>query len=75
MDREAWRAVVHGVAKNTRVGCQEYWSGLPFPSSGDLPNPGADPGSPALQAGSLLSELQGSLVLGHQKDAARWELH
>ena len=27
---------------------QEYWSGLPFPSLGDLPNPGIEPGSPAL---------------------------
>ena len=36
---------------------QEYWSGLPFPSSGELPNPGIKPGSPALQAGSLLSGL------------------
>jgi len=35
---------------------QEYWSGLPFPSPGDLPNPGIKPGSPALQADSLLSE-------------------
>ena len=50
-------------------------SALPFPSPGDLPNPGAEPGSPAWQAGSLPSELQRSLVLGHQKDAARWELH
>ena len=39
---------------------QEYWSGLPFPSPGDLPNPGIKPRSPALQAESLLSELQGS---------------
>ena len=31
-------------------------SGPPFPSAGDLPNPGVEPGSPALQAGSLLSE-------------------
>ena len=31
---------------------QEYWSGLPFPSLGDLPNPGIEPGSPALQADS-----------------------
>ena len=38
---------------------QEYWSGLPFPSPGDLPNPGIKPGSPALQADSLLSELPG----------------
>ena len=39
---------------------QEYWSGLPFPSPGDLPNPGIEPGSPALQADSLPSESQGS---------------
>ena len=38
---------------------QEYWSGLPFPSPGDLPNPGFKPGSPSLQADSLLTELQG----------------
>ena len=35
---------------------QEYWSGLPFPSSGDLPDPGIEPGSPALQADALPSE-------------------
>ena len=35
---------------------QEYWSGLPFPSPGDLPNPGIKPKSPTLQADSLLSE-------------------
>ena len=38
---------------------QEYWSGLPFPSPGDLPTPGIKPGSPALQADSLLSEPPG----------------
>ena len=38
---------------------QEYWSGLSFPSPGDLPNPGTEPGSAALQAGSLPSELPG----------------
>ena len=38
---------------------QEYWSGLPFPSPGDLPNPGVKPGFPALQADSLLSESPG----------------
>ena len=32
---------------------QEYWSGLPFPSQGDIPDPGIEPGSPALQADSL----------------------
>ena len=35
---------------------QEYWSGLPFPSPGDLPNPGIEPKSPALQADALTSE-------------------
>ena len=38
---------------------QEYWSGLPFPSPGDLPNPGIEPRSPALQADTLLSEPPG----------------
>ena len=38
---------------------QEYWSGLPFPSPGDLPNPGIEPGSPALWADSLTAELPG----------------
>ena len=38
---------------------QEYWSGLPFPSPGDLPNPGIEPGSPALQADALSSEPPG----------------
>ena len=39
---------------------QEYWRGLPFPSPGHLHDPEIDPGSPALQADSLLS-YQGSL--------------
>ena len=44
---------------------QEYWSGLPSPSPGDLPDPGIEPGSPALQADSLPSE-----PLGKVKDFA-----
>ena len=39
---------------------QEYCSGLPFPSLGDLPNPGIEPGSPALQADALSSEPPGN---------------
>ena len=35
---------------------QEYWSGVPFPSLGDLPHPGIDPRSPALRADALPSE-------------------
>ena len=38
---------------------QEYWSGLPFPSPGDRPNPGIDPRSPALRADALTSEPPG----------------
>ena len=38
---------------------QEYWSGLPFLSPGDLPNPGIEPGSPTWQADSLSSEPPG----------------
>ena len=38
---------------------QEYWSRLPFPSPGYLPNPGIEPRSPALQADSLPAEPQG----------------
>ena len=84
MDRGAWRATVHGVAKNrtqvskfshsvvpdsatpwtsarqaplSRRFCRQgYWSGLPFPSPWDPPNPGIKPRSPALQADSLPAE-------------------
>ena len=38
---------------------QEYWSGLPFPSPGDLPDPGIEPRSPTLQAEALTSEPPG----------------
>ena len=40
---------------------QEYWRGLPLPPPGDLPDPGIEPRSPALQADSLLSESSGKL--------------
>ena len=42
---------------------QEYCSGLPFPPPGDLPNPGIEPGSPALQADSLPSDLPGKPIM------------
>ena len=38
---------------------QEYWPRLPFPPPGDLPDPGIEPGSAALKAVSLLTELRG----------------
>ena len=43
---------------------QEYWSELPFPSPGDLPDPGIKPESLTLQADALLSEPPGKLVAG-----------
>ena len=46
---------------------QEYWNGLPFPSPGDLPDPGIEPGSPALQADALPSELLGKPLTGDKK--------
>ena len=51
MDRGAWRAPL-----SMWFPRQEYWSGLPCPSPGDLPDPGTEPRSPALQADSLPSE-------------------
>ena len=54
----AW-TVAHQAPLSMRFSRQRYWSGLPFPSLGDLPNPGIKPRSPALQADSLLTELQG----------------
>ena len=48
---------VHGMLQ------QECWSGLPFPSPGDLPNPGIKPWSPALQADSLPTELCGKPIV------------
>ena len=44
-------ASVHGILR------QEYWCGLPFPSPGDLPDPGIEPVSLALQTDSLLTEV------------------
>ena len=42
---------------------QEYWSGLPCPPPGDLPNPGIEPESPALQADSLPAEIPGEMAM------------
>ena len=50
---------------------QEYWSGLPFPSPGHLPDPGIEPRSPALQADSLPTELPGNT----QRNSSHLQLH
>ena len=49
--------VAHQASLSMGFSRQEYWSGLPFPSPGYLPNPGIEPGSPALQSDSLPTEL------------------
>ena len=46
---------------------QEYWSGLPLPSPGNLPSPGIEFRSPALQADSLLTKLPGSEYMFHKQ--------
>ena len=51
----AHQAVAHQAPLSMGFRRQEYWSGLPFPSPGDLPNPGIKPRPPALQADSLPS--------------------
>ena len=54
--------VAHQAPLSMEFSRQDYWIGLPFPSPGDLPDSGIIPGSPALQADSLLTELQGKLL-------------
>ena len=56
MDYSTPGSSVHGILR------QEYWSGLPFPFPGDLPDPGIEPRFPALQADALPSELLGKPV-------------
>ena len=48
--------IAHQAPPSIRFSRQEYWSGLPFPSPGDLPDPGIEPRSLALQADALTSE-------------------
>ena len=56
---ETPRTIVRQAPLSMGFSRQECWSGLPFPSAGDLPHPGIEPRSPALQADSLPSELPG----------------
>ena len=50
---------------------QEYWSGLPFPSPGDLPDPGIKHRSPTLQANALTSEPPEYMIRNAGLDAAQ----
>ena len=51
----------HQVPPSMEFSRREYWSGLPFPSPGGLPDPGIKPESPTLQADALPSEPPGKL--------------
>ena len=55
--------VAHQAPPSMVFSRQEYWSGLPFPSPGDLPDLGIKPGSPALQADALTSEPPGKWAI------------
>ena len=55
--------VAHQASPSMGFSRQEYWSGLPFPSPGDLPDPGIEPRSPALEADTLTSEPPGKTVV------------
>ena len=57
---ETPRTVAHQAPLFMEFSRQEYWNGLPFPSPGDLPDPGMQPGPPALQADSPPSESPGN---------------
>ena len=62
--RTPW-TVAHQAPLSMRFFMQEYWSGLPFPSSGDLPDPETKLASPALHLGYLGSPRDGLLSFSH----------
>ena len=55
LSETSW-TVAYQASPSMGFSMQEYWSGLPFPSPGDLPNPGIKPRSPALEADVLTTE-------------------
>ena len=62
--------VDHQAPPSMEFSRQEYWSGLPLPSPGDLPDPGVEPESAALQADALQSEPPEWLLLIHSSYGA-----
>ena len=62
----AW-TVAYQAPQSMELSRQEYWSGLPFLSPGDIPDSGIEAGSPALQADALTSELAGILKVHFSK--------
>ena len=67
--------VVHQAPLSMGLSWQEYWSWLPFPSPGDLPNPGIKSQSPKLQVGSLLSETSGRILEDSKTDKLNSKLY
>ena len=70
--------VAHQAPPSMGFSRQEYWSGLPLPSPGDLPDPGIEPRSPAFQADALNSEPPGTKWRGTKKpldesERAEWK--
>ena len=63
--------IAHQAPPSMGFSRQEYWKGLPFPSLGDIPDPGIKPRSPTLQADALTSELQNQA----RRVVSRWEWH
>ena len=61
-----WSAA-HQAPPSMELSRQGHWSGLPFPSPRDLPNPGIEPGYPALRADALPSEPPGNHSPGHSE--------
>ena len=56
--------IAHQAPPSMGFSRQEYWSGFPFPSPGDLPDPGIKPGFPTLEADALTSEPPGKKSFG-----------
>ena len=65
--------VAHQAPLSKEFSRQEYWSGLPFPSPGDLPDPEIKPRSPALQTDSLPSEPPGKPLHKNVEPTTLWE--
>ena len=65
--------VAHQVPPSMGFSRQEYWSGLPFPSPGDFPNPGIEARSPALQADALTSEPPGKTQGRSHQGRSQWK--
>ena len=71
LSETSW-TVTHQAALSMGFPRQEYWSGMLFPSPGDLPDPGIEPRSPSLQADSLLSKHEGGLLTAMKTQCCRW---